>query len=58
MRPPSHMPLAERITAPERTPRSFCDSARSSTKRTRSGAGSFACLSVMRVAASAIGEST
>jgi hypothetical protein len=58
MRPPSHMPLAEMITAPERIELIFIDSPRSSVKRTRSISGRRAYLSVIRVAASAIGEST
>ncbi|MNC86877.1 hypothetical protein D3C83_25640 [compost metagenome] len=58
MRPPSHIPLAEMITAPARIELMRMDSSTLSVKRTLSRSGSFEYLSVIRVAASAIGEST
>ena len=73
MRPASHMPLAEMITAPPRISFSAIDSSTSWTKRTRgrpplpriqsmasvaSGSSLARCFSVISVAAVAIGEST
>jgi hypothetical protein len=58
MRPPSHMPLAEMMIAPNARSLMRIESSRESVKRSRPASGSFAWRAVMRVAARAIGEST